>query len=56
MINSVPEPVIGIGPQPAPYGLSHLTLITCAGDIVKGKFDHHTVVYATRSQEERLQQ
>jgi hypothetical protein len=43
-------PVLGTGPQPAPDGLSHLTLITCAGDIVKGKFDHHTVVYATRSQ------
>jgi hypothetical protein len=42
-------PVLGTGPQPAPDGLSHLTLITCAGDIVKGKFDHHTVVYATRS-------
>ena len=42
-------PVAGTGPQPAPDGLSHLTLITCAGDIVNGEFDHHTVVYATRS-------
>jgi hypothetical protein len=42
-------PVAGTGPQPAPDGLSHLTLITCAGDIVNGAFDHHTVVYATRS-------
>jgi sortase (surface protein transpeptidase) len=41
-------PVAGIGPQPAPDGLSHLTLITCAGDIIDGQFDHHTVVYATR--------
>jgi hypothetical protein len=46
-------PVLGIGPQPAPDGLSHLTLITCAGDIVKGKFDQHTVVYATRIKEDR---
>ena len=42
-------PVAGIGPQPAPDGLSHLTLFTCAGNIVNGRFDHHTVVYATRS-------
>jgi hypothetical protein len=42
-------PVAGTGPQPAPDGLSHLTLITCAGYIVNGEFDHHTVVYATRS-------
>jgi hypothetical protein len=42
-------PVLGTGPQPSFDGLSHLTLITCAGDIVKGKFDHHTVVYTTRS-------
>ena len=42
-------PVTGTGPQPSPDGLSHLTLITCAGDIVNGEFDHHTVVYATRS-------
>jgi sortase (surface protein transpeptidase) len=42
-------PVSGTGPQPAPDGLSHLTLITCAGYIVNGEFDHHVVVYATRS-------
>ena len=41
-------PVDGTGPQPAPDGLSHLTLITCAGYIVNGQFDHYTVVYATR--------
>lgn len=41
-------PVAGKGPQPAPDGLSHLTLITCSGDIENGAFDHHTVVYATR--------
>ncbi|MGZ9220672.1 MAG: class F sortase, partial [Anaerolineales bacterium] len=41
-------PVAGTEPQPAPDGLSHLTLITCAGYIVNGQFDHHTVVYATR--------
>ena len=43
-------PVAGTGPQPAPDGLSHLTLITCAGNIVNGEFDHHTVVFATRIQ------
>lgn len=42
-------PVAGAGPQPAPDGLSHLTLITCAGDIVNGRFDQHAVVFATRS-------
>jgi sortase (surface protein transpeptidase) len=42
-------PVAGKGPQPSLDGLSHLTLITCAGNIVNGQFDHHTVVYATRS-------
>ncbi len=42
-------PVNGTGPQPALDGLSHLTLITCAGNIVNGEFDHHVVVYATRS-------
>jgi hypothetical protein len=42
-------PVTGGEPQPSPDGLSHLTLITCAGNIVNGLFDHHTVVYATRS-------
>ncbi|MDQ3005718.1 MAG: class F sortase [Chloroflexota bacterium] len=43
-------PVNGTGPQPSPDGLSHLTLITCAGYIVDGEFDHHIVVYATRRQ------
>ncbi|PKO14453.1 MAG: hypothetical protein CVU39_14460 [Chloroflexi bacterium HGW-Chloroflexi-10] len=41
-------PVSGKGPQPAPDGLSHLTLITCSGNIENGAFDHHTIVYATR--------
>lgn len=36
------------GIEPASDNLSHLTLITCAGNIVNGRFDHHTVVYATR--------
>jgi hypothetical protein len=43
-------PVTGNEPQPSPDGLSHLTLITCAGNIVNGRFDHHVVVYATRSE------
>ena len=42
-------PIAGTEPQPALDGLSHLTLITCAGNIVNGQFDHHTAVYATRS-------
>ncbi|HET7145464.1 MAG TPA: class F sortase [Anaerolineales bacterium] len=42
-------PVAGTAPQPSPDGLSHLTLITCAGEIINGAFDQHTVVYATRS-------
>ncbi|MBX3048948.1 MAG: class F sortase [Anaerolineales bacterium] len=42
-------PVTGKAAQPAQDGLSHLALITCAGDIIDGAFDHHTVVYATRS-------
>lgn len=41
-------PVDGTEPQPAPDGLSHLTLITCAGNFVNGQYDRHTVVYATR--------
>ena len=40
--------VEGTGPQPSSDGLSHLSLFTCAGYIVNGEFDHHTVVYATR--------
>jgi len=42
-------PMAGTGPQPSLDGLSHLTLITCEGNWVNGQFDHHTVVYATRS-------
>lgn len=42
----------GTGPQPALDGLSHLTLITCAGSYANGEFDHHTVVFATISTEE----
>jgi hypothetical protein len=42
-------PVSGTAPQPSLDGLSHLTLITCAGYIVNGQFDHHVVVYATQS-------
>lgn len=43
-------PASGQGPQPAPDGLAHLTLITCAGDFVDGTFDLRLVVYAARSQ------
>jgi hypothetical protein len=42
-------PVTGSGPQPAPDGLSHLTLVTCTGDFVAGSFDHRLVVYAIQS-------
>lgn len=42
-------PVSGKGPQPALDGLSHLTLITCAGGFVNGSYDRRLVVYATRS-------
>lgn len=42
-------PVAGTGPQPAPDGLSHLTLITCTGEFINGRFDQRIVVYATRS-------
>jgi len=42
-------PVAGTGPQPAPDGLSHLTLVTCAGDFVHGSYDHRVVVYAQRA-------
>lgn len=41
-------PVTGTEPEPASDGLAHLTLITCAGYIINGEFDHHTVVFATR--------
>lgn len=43
-------PAAGLEAQPALDGLSHLTLITCAGDMVKSQFDHRTVIYATRSE------
>lgn len=43
-------PVAGLAAQPSLDGLSHLTLVTCAGYIVNGEFDHHTVVFATRSE------
>jgi hypothetical protein len=38
---------IGNGQQPVTDGLSHLTLITCAGSYIDGEFDHRTVVFAT---------
>jgi sortase (surface protein transpeptidase) len=41
-------PVAGTSPQPSVDGLSHLTLITCAGTFVNGTHDHRLVVYATR--------
>jgi hypothetical protein len=43
-----PGPVAGQGPEPSPDGLSHLTLITCAGNWIgnAGTFDHRLVVYA----------
>lgn len=41
-------PVAGTGPQPAPDGLAHLTLVTCAGDFVHGAYDHRVVVYSRR--------
>jgi hypothetical protein len=48
-------PVAGGPAEFAPDGLSHLTLITCAGNIVDGAFDHYTVVYATRNDALALQ-
>lgn len=41
-------PVAGLGPEPSPDGLAHLTLITCTGNWVNkiGTFDHRLVVYA----------
>jgi hypothetical protein len=41
-------PVAGTWPQPSTDGLSHLTLITCAGTFRDGTHDHRLVVYATR--------
>lgn len=48
-------PVSGRGPQPAPDGLAHLTLITCAGGFVNGAYDRRLVVYATRSESKPFQ-
>lgn len=42
-------PVEGAGPQPSADGLSHLTLITCAGTFRNGTHDQRLVVYATRT-------
>jgi hypothetical protein len=41
-------PVSGQGPQPTADGLSHLTLITCSGDWVRGAYDRRLVIYAGR--------
>ena len=41
-------PVADTGPTPSADGLSHLTLITCAGTFVNGTHDHRIVAYATR--------
>jgi Sortase domain len=42
-------PVAGSRPEPSADGLSHLTLITCAGTFRNGTHDHRLVVYATRT-------
>jgi sortase (surface protein transpeptidase) len=42
-------PTSGTAAQAGTDGLAHLTLITCTGYYVDGQFDHHIVVYATRS-------
>lgn len=45
--------IFGIGPvtgkpaQPSSDGISRLTLLTCTGSVVNGRFDHHVVVFAT---------
>ena len=41
-------PVAGTGPEPSADGLSHLTLVTCAGTFRNGTHDHRLVVSATR--------
>jgi hypothetical protein len=41
------EPIFGTDSKPSYDDTSHLTLITCAGNMVNGEFDHHTVVYTT---------
>ncbi len=43
-------PVLGLEPQPASDGRSHLTLITCSGDWIHGAYDHRLIVYAEREQ------
>lgn len=48
-------PVSGKGPQPAPDGLAHLTLITCTGGFVNGSYDHRLIVYATHSESKQFQ-
>ena len=48
-------PVSGKGPQPAPDGLAHLTLITCTGSFVNGSYNRRLVVYATRSEPKQIQ-
>jgi len=42
-------PTTGLAAEAGADGLSHLTLITCSGYYIDGKFDHHIVVFATRS-------
>jgi hypothetical protein len=42
-------PTTGLEAEAGSDGLSHLTLITCTGYYIDGKFDHHIVVFATRS-------
>lgn len=42
-------PVNGHRAQAAPDGGSHLTLITCAGDLTDSGYDHRLVVFAERS-------
>lgn len=41
-------PVVGKWPLPSADGLSHLTLVTCAGTFRNGTHDHRLVVYADR--------
>ena len=42
-------PVVGKWPLPSADGLSHLTLVTCAGTFRNGTHDHRLVVYAIRA-------
>ncbi len=41
-------PVAGTTPQRSTDGLSHLTLVTCAGTFRNGTHDHRLAVFATR--------